>query len=371
MSQRERTPGNDAVGEKLGLILDSVCRFLWTAGGAASLLGVGFLIYNFSASANVTKAMVAQAHHNIDLFGLVAICGLAAVGLGVSYLNWGEEVLGPLLMIVWGALYFSPAYLPLAFANSHNAIGDEALATLQRASLPLGAIGLIVVVADVMTRVKLRTSQGAKADQLKYGKGLKEEKDIRNVFMGKCWQLPYCRKFVRERCPIYHARRTCWKERVGCMCEESVIRNAMEGRIIPADSIAAAKYIPQNTKLTAEQKAERCRQCVIYNEHQKHKYKLAMPCAIGGTALVYVFFREPMSQGVQTAMAGVNKIIKANTYKNPNETITETEDKTNLSGTGLGNGDVAFSEVILVALLVVALAYVIRFIEYLFFKAKV
>src|SRR5262249_14119457 len=151
-------------------------------------------------------------------------------------------------------------------------------------------VGLGAVLFDVITRVRIRVREGARADQLKYGKGVKEEKDIRNVLLGRCWQLPYCRKFVRERCPIYHARRTCWKERVGCMCEESVIRNAMSGRVIPADAVAAAKFIPQNHKLTMEQKKERCRQCVIYLEHQKHKYKLAMPAAIGGMAVVYIVF---------------------------------------------------------------------------------
>jgi hypothetical protein len=224
-------------------------------------------------------------------------------------------------------------------------------------------VGLIVVVADIIVRSRTRAREGAKADQLKLGKGLKEEKDIRNVFMGKCWQLPYCRKFVRERCPIFHARRTCWKEQVGCMCEESVIRNAMEGRVIPADAVAAAKFIPENRKLTPQQKSERCRSCVIYNEHQKHKYKLALPTMILAFGAVYAVFRPQMVSGIQGAMSGINKFVGS-------ATLSQDGGK-DLTKTGLGSGDVPFAEIIVVALLVVALAYMIRLVEYLLFKAKI
>ena len=364
MSVRERNSGSESVGDKLVAVLDALSRFVLVAGGLAALIGIAFLIYNYTATSGVTGALAKQVTQNISLFGLLAVAGLSGVALAVTYLNWGEEVLGPLLLIAWAIFFFSPLYLPsMLGAQSGNKLGQLALETLQRSSIPLGAIGLLVVVVDVISRARTRSREGAKADQIKLGKGLKEERDIRNVFMGKCWQLPYCRKFVRERCPIYHARRSCWKERVGCMCEESVIRNAMEGRVIPSDAVAAAKYIPQNTKLTPDQKAERCRSCVIFNEHQKHKYKLAMPIAIGGTALMYVVFHEPMANGVQGMMGGINKFVNTATLNK--------EGNKDLKSTGLGTGDIAFNEVILVALLVVGMAYLIRMLEYLIFKAKI
>lgn len=367
MSQRERNPGVETAGDKLAALLDALFRFFLFGGGLAAVIGIGGLIYTFSASSNATGALAAQAQQNINLFGMMAVFGLSAVSMAVGYLHWGEEVLGPLILIAWALFFFSPMFLPsMMGVSAPNKIGQDALTALQQASIPMGVIGLLVVVGDAVTRTKSRVKEGSKADQLKYGKGLKEDKDIRNVFMGKCWQLPYCRKFVRERCPIYHARRSCWKERVGCMCEESVIRNAMEGRIIPSDMVAAAKYIPVNTKLTAEQKAERCRQCVIYNEHQKHKYKLAMPTAIGATAAIYVVFHDPLAKGVQSAMFGINKFVSKATL-DPNKQGSGTD----LRKTGMGTGDVAFNEVILVALLIVCLAYVIRMIEYMFFKAKI
>ncbi len=367
MAQRDRV-STDSISDKLAAFLDAVCRFLLVVGGLAALAGIAFVIYNYNAGSG-SPALEAQAKQNITNFGHLALLGLTAVALAVTYLQWGEEVLGPLLIIAWAAFFFSPMYLPSIMGSPPmNAAGQNALDALQKASIPLGVIGLIDVILDVINRVKVSVREGSRADQLKYGKGVKEEKDIRNVILGKCWQLPYCRKFVRERCPIYHAHRTCWKERVGCMCDESVIRHAMEGRIIPSDSNAAAKLIPKDTKLTAEQKAERCRQCVIFNEHQKHKYKVAMPVAIGGMAGIYVLFHQPLAEGVQGAIADIDKLVGRATLRQDQQTSQSSGD---LARTGLGGGDVAFNEVILVALLLVVLAYIIRLIEYMFFKAKV
>jgi len=361
MSQRDRLPGVDTAADKLSLVFDSISRFALTIGGAAGLIGVGFLIANFATARGAGNEV--QILQNAQTFGMVAVAGLALSSIAIAYLQWGEEILGPLLLIVWGALFFSPMYLPSMFGNATpTASSDAVLGAIQRSGIPVGVVGMLALVFDFVTRARIRIREGAKADQMKYGKGLKEEKDVRNVFLGKCWQLPYCRKFVRERCPIYHARRTCWKERVGCMCEESVIRNAMAGKLVPEDPAAAAKLIPLNHKLTLDQKKERCRQCTIFNEHQKHKYKLAMPTAIGGMVVVYVAFHEPMSNGVKGAITGIDKFY--------GKAINRKDDSGDISKSGLGTGEIAFHELILVALLIVALAYVIRFVEYMFFRAK-
>lgn len=369
MSQRDRTPGSDSVAEGVAALLDTICRFALTAGAAAALIGIGLLLYNLSASQNLQGAMAAQGLKNVSMFGTIALAGTLGLALSITYLQWGEEVLGPLMVIVGFALYWSPAYLPgvMGLPGTPSDVGQKALGAVQTASLPLCIMGIVTIVLDVVNRARTRAREGTKAEQLKLGKGLKEEKEIRNVFLGKCWQLPYCRKFVREKCPIYHARRTCWKERVGCMCEESVIRNAMEGKIIPADSVGSTKYIPYNTKLSANQKAERCKSCVIYNEHLKHQYKLAMPVAMAGMGAVYVFFHDPLANGVHAGMAGIDKVMHAATLKPEDGSATQQGD---LERSGMGTGNIPFHEIILVALMVVSLAYVIRFIEFVIFKIK-
>ena len=74
------------------------------------------------------------------------------------------------------------------------------------------------------------------------------------------------------------------------MCEEDVIRGAMEGRVISKDALVAATMIPRNNKLTIAQKKERCKTCVIYNEHQKHKYRASVWGILGARSVfIYCF----------------------------------------------------------------------------------
>jgi hypothetical protein len=202
----------------------------------------------------------------------------------------------------------------------------------------------------------MRAQQGWKVDQMRYGKGVKEEVDRHNVFMGKCWQLPFCRKFVRERCPIYHSRRTCWRELTGCMCEEEVIRGAMENKPIPKDALMAATYIPRNMKLSVDQKRERCKSCVIYNEHQKHKYKLAMPVTLLSLAGIYVLFHGPLISGVSVLIGGLDKLVGR-------VTLGQVDTKIDAPTT--------FQELLLVCIMVIVLAYAMKILEYLIFKLKV
>ena len=336
-------------------VLDTVARAAFYGGALAFLIGVGFLVFNFSAGSSEKLAEITK---NIQIFGPIALYGSIGLAAGAAWLFWGEEILGILLLIGGAAALFSPIYIPMMLGQGPDG-GDGILRAISNGGIAPAIAGIVVIILDVATRIKTRMYEGKRAEQLKYGKGVKEEKDIKNVFLGKCWQLPYCRKFVRERCPIYHTRRTCWKERVGCMCEETVINNAMAGKAIPKDMVAAAKFIPQNNKLTEQQKAARCQQCVIYNEHQKHVYKTTIP--VMGVAMVGVYFlvREPAANWVLSLLNKANDTIKSASLGKSGTTITA-------SAGGFGVQDF-----LVIAIMFVVFAYLVRFVESVFFKSRI
>jgi hypothetical protein len=350
-------------GEVVGAFLESVCKTAVWVGLAGMAIGLGFLIYTFSVvgGGSASGVNAAQVASNIDLFSKILLGGTLAVILSLTFLYWGEETLGVLQLVGAGLLYFAPILLPQAFGvSTPSPEGAAALGAIQVSGTVAGGIAIVVLLSDLAVRIRLRSLQGARADALKYGKGIKEERDIQNVFMGKCWQLPFCRKFVRERCPIYHARRTCWKEQVGCMCEEQVIRDAMEGKVIPKDSVAAAQFIPRNNRLTGAQKFERCKQCVIYNEHQKHKYRAWLPAV--GIAFVglYILLRGPLLIATGGLISSIDRMIGRATFR---------------SSSGVSNtiqqSGLPFEEILLVCFMIIAFAYVLRLMEYLVFKLKV
>lgn len=374
-------PGGDerfsGLSDAITGFFDNVARVLVWAGGLASVVGIGFLIYTYTqAGAGANAAQVAQ---NVQIFSQAALFGLLAISIGAGWLMWGEETVGPILLIVGLALVFCPSYLPGMLGGQPSEQGGKVMEALASAGYLPAIIGFLLICGHLFIVVRTRAVQGARADQMKYGQGIKEESDVRNVILGKCWQLPYCRKFVRERCPIYHSKKTCWKERVGCMCEESVIRNAMEGKVIPADVVAASKFIPQNHKLTAQQKFERCKQCVIYNEHQKHKYKLALPGAAVGVAAVYVFTRDPAGAFIKDKLVFVDKTAKSVTFSENGTKQPEVDPNTGKTQaklvsedvTGINNGFIPYHEILYFVFALVFLAYLVRLIEYVIFKLKV
>ncbi len=343
-------------------IIDTAAKFCFYGGILAVVASLAMLIITASQGGHNT-ANLAQAESNIATFKQVGMIGGLLLGLGASWLFWGEETLFALMLFVGGGLYFSPSWLPIILAGNSSQVSENALAAIGEASVPLAIIGVVGIAIDLFTRVKLRINEGSRADQLKYGKGLREEKDTKNVFLGKCWQLPYCRKFVRDRCPIYHSRRTCWQERVGCMCEEAVIQNAMEGKVIPSDVVAAAKFIPRNSRYTPQQKAERCRQCVIYNEHQKHKYQMSLPAMIGVLVALFFAVKNPMTAMIKQFLLDSEKLANQKAFIGASDNAART--------TSVTGGVIPYAEIVLICIFLILFAYCIRILEYLIFKLKI
>lgn len=338
-------------------MIEGVARFLMWAGIVASAVSLGFLIYYavlFSGSSTV--AATEQAKGLVETFRKVLTGGLLGAFVGSAYLFWGAGWLGAVQVVIAAFCCTAPITFPLAMGSGNiNPMTLFALAGLQRAGYGAAVVAVGVLLVDMFIKVQQRLQQGTKADQLKYGKGIKEEDDRKNVFLGKCYQLPYCRKFVRERCPIYHAKRSCWREKVGCMCEEEVIKGAMENRAIPKDMVAAARYIPVNNKLTLGQKMERCRQCVIYNEHQKHKYRAALP-------VVLIAFTAGMALGWNHLMGLMHDLVAA---------VQAVIDKATIHGLQKVVVPELFQQIMLLCLAMIAVAYALKLLEFLIFKLKV
>jgi hypothetical protein len=359
MSYGGRGSGGE-LSETFQNILDGAGKFVAAMGGLASLAAIGFLIFlSFRLGGSASDVNLAQAAGTIGTLKSVLMVGVLAMSIGSCYLFWGSEILGVVLLILAAALFFAPMYMPSVVGSGTGAaagtLGD-ALGALAAGGVCLGIIAIIVIVIDLGIRMSERARRGTKVDQLKYGKGIREEKGKKNVFLGKCWQLPFCREFVRERCPIYHAKTTCWKELVGCMCEESVIRNAMENKPIPKDALLASKMIPRNNRLTEPQKKERCRNCVIYNEHQRHKYKAAMPTVFGAFVLVYATMHGPLIAMMNGVVTAIEKVIqKGAALQGPQQFVAPA----------------FFTETLLAVFFIVGLSYAMKTVEFLIFRAKI
>ncbi len=333
--------------------INGIARTTFYLAAGAAVLCIGVIVFNF-AQGGQDKA---QAVKNIQTFGDPALIGAVIASLVGLWLYGEEEIYGPVLLILGAILYFSPVYLP-GMAPQGVA---EALDKLVAISYGPLLIGIIAVANDFGGRLWVRVRQGQKKENLRYGQGIKEETDYRNVFLGKCWQMPYCRKYVREKCPIYHAKAACWKERSGCMCEEKIMAFSMDEKFrAPANAAQARALIPRSSLLTAQQKRERCGSCIIFSHHQRQKYRALIPVIFIGGAALFFALRVPLGGFIQ---GGIQK-------------AADMARQATLSGGGASADSFklmgfTYTDLILVAFAFLAIVYAIKLTEYLLFDMHV
>lgn len=222
---------------------------------------------------------------NIQLIGQAMLYASILSAISISYINWMRSEMGFVLLVVFVLMYFFiPAGLDLWASGGNlweHGRPNALLAmfeTLHVSSYAFLVCGVGIVLRNISTMVNVRKVQSRHI--VKHKLGEKAEQVRKDILLGKCWQLPYCVDFIRDRCPIYLNRATCWRHKIGCMCEERVIINAMEVNRHAGYTPVSVVQIPKNTVLTPQAKRSRCRSCIIYGHRQHQKYKVLLPITL-------------------------------------------------------------------------------------------
>ncbi len=332
---------------------------LWT--GAWSHEAMGQMP---AARRQVTLDNVALVFHALDIAGFVAVASLlvcCARAEGLGY--W---LLGVAAFFYVGV----PFVTTQAYLLKHWTQGVPGMA----ASAGFQSLAWLPAVPGALwTLVDLGRRLGEAAERAaigrvnaKYGAGTAVQKSTtqRQVFLGRCWEGPFCKDHIRVHCPIYLKKQgPCWWYKEGCMCEERIVLQSMispdwKDQMTRADQ--AMKMGKTKQQLSPEAKRQRCRNCVIYNEHQRQKYK-----ALTTTALIafpaLVLFNIPWLQGlVHQVLFGLDAATKRFAFGSTPAGLTV-----------LHTGEYGFiAWIFLFALGVVLLSQVLKAIEYYCFTLK-
>lgn len=302
------------------------------------------------------------------------LTGTLALGtLALATLLIVEETTGYVIAAAALAIGFGIPFAYQTFGGNLSSTGlQQAFGAFQGASyIPL-AIGGLLIVKDVIQRFRSALSQKVvEMEDLTFGSDAKAERlPMRTTLLTRCWEGPYCRESIRVHCPIFVARKTCWKELQGCYCEEDIVLQAAQrAQGIPLQMAPDSRYnfansptpglprpndpaIPGNVndpankiglssvgsapaptggpiimsitaggmaseeefvrkstvELTISQKRQRCKNCIIYNEHMREKYKLLMPMVLGGGIILCVVLSPLMREGLAWAFEGMEKL---------------------------------------------------------------
>ncbi len=336
---------------------------------AAAYLIYGLFSGQLSGYATLTHPDRLRILSNINLATQALTGGLAIGSLAASYVLWGEDFVGYGLVVGSALIGLG---IPQAYAlvggdrESSNAVG-KTLSAFPKAMMAPLVIGGILVTRDVIYRlIRGFQEKPIKHEKMTYGSGAATEtRHVRTSLFAKCWEGPYCREFIRVHCPIYQKRQACWREKRGCYCEENIVSGAaskVNGISLdmapdpklnfanppsPAtranDPLAtpgiqlgnmgtsagsglagrvggglgggytlggqAESPIPRKAVLSLAQKKERCRNCVIYNEHQREKYKILMPVVLAATLAFCAVFANPLRNNIGNLLSGVDRLL--------------------------------------------------------------
>jgi hypothetical protein len=349
--------------------------------------------------------------------------GILLITLCILY--YDEEPVGYTLVGIALLLYYGVPFaltsvmgnLVSEWESSHNRAALAILVQLKTAAIMLAVPGAILVLRDLFLRVVEGGSRNREEfTAMQYGGAVKEEEQPGRPLIGiiaKCWQLPFCRDAIRKGCPIYHARTRCWRQRVGCMCEENVIRHAMDAIISkelimydapvaqstglidmtpvsdqqtqigqaskPIENLAPTKTeefparpstsqtprrdvkIPHNPNIPMAIKKQRCHNCVIYNEHQRLKYQFFAPLVVLAVPVISFLKAQDLSNLLNRVFATVDSMMARLALKGGAEN----------SGALSSMAGIGFANYLLIGCLVVIVTTMaLRSLEYVIFKLK-
>ena len=336
--------------------------------------------------------------HNFSLASTVLGLSLGLYGLLAAFVYFTDALVGYLLVIGAATIGFGVPYLLAMFVPA--SAGPDVLAK----SLPLrtalgafpiaavlpGVLGMLLVAKDIVLRFgDLTTGREAFASAMSYGsdaqKAQKVKRPMRTGLLGKCWEGPYCRENIRPYCPVFQAKAACWKQKKGCYCEEDIVTTAfqkIEGTLLPmapdpkfnfsnAAMMGVGRELPQHKReLSWSEKKERCRNCIIYNEHQREKYQIALPATllatIGGFYVLLPVIRGSVESGLTTGLAFMQSAIPA----------AQANTAVNQAGTALTvpagfAPDPVLVWVLTISLGVVGLAKILTLLEWAVFEKKI
>ena len=326
MSKEESEEGGAYVPPIVYALSNLIMTLAFIAGG----MGLAYLLYGafvgLGGFSGWDPAKQRVMLGNIGLATSALTIGLAIATLCAAVVFWFEEVAGYVILVGAALLGLGLPFLFPMLGGEQASVGvAKALAAFPQAAIAPGIIGFLLVLRDVFAKFNRAIQRrGGEADpsQMQFGGGAKREsKPVRTSIIGKCWEGSYCRDWVRPHCPIYQKREACWRIRRGCYCEQDIVSTAaskgqggVQLEMAPssqynyANPAAPGTTAAPKSHLTDGQKAERCRNCVIYNDHQSEKYRVFLPILIIGTVALCALFSPLMKQGIAASMNGIEML---------------------------------------------------------------
>jgi len=359
------------------LFIVRYARWLLQFAVGAFVISVGYILYAiFSGVLNqsVDAAQAARYARNLTFMGqLMALsCVVGVVCFVVMTL--GEIALSVALGLLGAALMFG---MPVLVASN---VHTERYALIVNMWSRNAGMGIFVVVAlrilyEIVEQLRTAGTRRKEKEEEEQIAGLqKAKRPPKPGVWSPCWKLPYCHEAVREQCPAFKNRKSCWRYGAGCNCDPSLIERLIRSGALEAgkgaskassrEKTAHAAYVRSDLAADAPIKAaERtipCTKCPIYLDHQRQKFKIVNPLAVIATLFVLAAAYIPLRAIYFQVVAAISSVASKFTFGSNVDPGKWFE--------YLNTPALQVFFFIIIGLL--ALAYVLKFVEWAIFEKK-
>lgn len=295
----------------------------------------------------------------------LTIAGAAVIASLIVRLFY-EEVLGQALSLAGALLYFGTPALFALVVDTDRLSGNALFGGIVDEFRLIGALcllpGLALILRDAILRIWTGMSVRRVVER-RWGDEDERRRQHRPKAYGSCWDMPYCRDFVRRVCPAWQARTPCWRLKLGCYCDERTILQAMASYGKDNEHVRGIMHSlgldkPRQSALSGSQKRARCRRCGIYAEHQRQKYRLLSPLVIPGVVALMYAFRERVSAWLYTALEHTDRFMRILSYRPEGTSYTFDDGR-------------ILTMLAMVWLTIIVISYTLRALEYLVFELQV
>ncbi len=354
-------------------LLDQATGFGLRISIAAAALALVFLLVvvwggHVSAAAKPDGQDRAYLAQSVEIATQMLVIGaiVAVASLVIRFPR--EESLGQGLSLVGGGLYFGVPVLFGWTVDARGITGSAIFASIVRAIRLAGAIallpGLTLVLRDAILRIWTGTSVKRVIERRWGDEDERRKKKHKPRVLASCWDMEFCREFVRKVCPAWEGRKSCWRIKTGCYCDERTILRAMTAG--GKDNTYAQGIIrsleldkPGESRLSQKLKRDRCRRCLIYSEHQRQKYRLLSPMVFPAVLLLLYAYYGEISSAVWSVLEKADRFMSFLTYRPEGAAYSFSSDARFLTTLAI------------VWLTIIVISYSLRALEYLVFELQV
>jgi hypothetical protein len=240
----------------------------------------------------------------------------------------GYLAIGAGLACWFGMPLLVSKYAPPNAAQQLQTVATDLMASFHASGVAMFVVGLLRI---IMGRIVMMAYQPPSASVVRVPgilgpdvPGAAPQLAGRNSLMRKCWELHFCRGSVRTTCPRYVEGVACWRKTSGCYCDHDLASRLMSSvggnasvKMQVAEELDAHQRKAQELQRRLQRQQQRskqaarklCRECPIYLEHQKFKYRTLSWLTYPLTAIIIALSAHSIRQGYDVADQYVAKFI--------------------------------------------------------------